>query len=194
MGFKVPTHVPAERVPELNRAMRVVRTVSEKAAPEAFRWLGWSVAIAAVQFAALQIHSRILSAIPVVMYLLLILRIQWALGLSPKDEKEGQPVPLHRWGQVFSALVSWVLAYQVAFTIPAELVDADLLRLKEGTKTAQKSDALSMERTTRNPPVPPPAANNAPPGPSQPLPSTPAPRQDTSTETEEKSKESEGGD
>lgn len=138
MGFKFPRAIPAEQVPQFNAVIRPLLKFSELAAPEAFKWLGWATAVAAVQFASSQIDAWILRVLPWALFFLLVVRIQWAIRGLAKEEEEGRPVPIKwsRW-QILAALASWFLAYQIAFAIPAELVRANRIQIHAATEPAE---------------------------------------------------------
>jgi hypothetical protein len=123
--------IPPEQVPLLNAVIAKLTTFSEKGAPEAFRWLGWSVAIAAVQLAAIKTDSWELKVIPWILFFLLGARILWALGMTAKPEDESKPVTPGKPKVVFRSFIGaalcWGIAYQIAFALPSKIVEADLL-------------------------------------------------------------------
>lgn len=127
--MKLPKEIPADQTPLLNTLARRMAKFFELGAPEAFRWLGWAVAIAAVRLAAIKTESWQLEIIPWVLFVLLLGRIIWAVGLGPKETPEGEPIPVKwsGWVAAIGTVFCWVIAYQVAFSLPAKIVEAGFL-------------------------------------------------------------------
>lgn len=149
--------VPPEQVKIYNALIRKLTAFSEKGAPEAFRWLGWSAAIAAMQLVAIKTSAWTLAAIPWILFFLLGARILWALGLTAKPEDESKPMrpvsPKVALRSLIGALVCWGIAYQVAFTLPNKIVEADLL------PAIKRLEVDSAPRATNGPPLKPAPRN-----------------------------------
>lgn len=118
-------------------AMAYFRRMAEQLAPEVFKWIGWSVAIAAIRIVALNVRLPWLSALPYVLLWVVMLRIAWFIG--PVELKESArddgSVELERptWRIALRALaallITWALAYLIVFQLADAIADSDLLRL-----------------------------------------------------------------
>lgn len=80
--------IPAREAPAYRATMRGLQAFGEHAAPEAFKWVTWSVAISAIEVVRRRTGADWLAAVEVVLALLVLARIIWRLSPAPTPEVE----------------------------------------------------------------------------------------------------------
>jgi hypothetical protein len=102
---------------------------AEHAAPEAFKWLGWSAAIAAVQVVAIRTDVWWLRLVSWPLFFVVAARILRAVHRPPTEifGEEGELILKDSvWSFCIGGLVS-LLAYLISFELPALIAQSDLL-------------------------------------------------------------------
>lgn len=121
--------IAPESVEHYRKTMAAVMAFGEHAAPEAFKWLTWSVAIAAVQVVSIKTDAGWLRFVSYALFALVLARIQWRLS-KPAPERVGPGGELtfkfSKWS-LLAGLVAWVLAWLVAFELPKLIARSNLL-------------------------------------------------------------------
>lgn len=121
--------IAPENVDHYKRTMAAIMAFGEHAAPEVFKWLTWSIAIAAIQVVAIKTETWWLKLVSVALFSLVLARIQWRLSkpAPEKIEPDGAlTFKFSRWSVVFG-LLAWGLAWLVAFRLPQLIAQSDLL-------------------------------------------------------------------
>lgn len=130
---------------------RASRRLSEHLAPELFKWLGWSVAIAALNVVALRLEVPWLRVIPWVLGWAVMLRIGWFFWPNQPQSTtlaDGTVVlPPLTWlwfgGGLFLVGASIFLAWVVAFGLSGAIARSDMFK-----------DALPQASESTHAPVP----------------------------------------
>jgi hypothetical protein len=121
------------------RTMERLDRAAETSASEAFRWLGWATAIAAVKVVDIRTHSAWLQVVPYVLLVLVSGRIQWLIGVRhpEKLQPDGSLViTFQRW-RMLVPVVGWLLTWVVAFGAADLIAKSDLLPPQGVTAVAQ---------------------------------------------------------
>lgn len=126
--------IPEALVPQLQKAIPVTVRFAEKAAPEAFRWLGWSAAIAVLEVVRQKTGAHWILAIDAVLYLLILGRIQWSTGYYSRMSElfddgsfEQKPRRQKMLTGLF-AVACWILTSLVSFYLPYKVAESELLQ------------------------------------------------------------------
>lgn len=141
--------------------MRLGARNAERTAPELFRWLGWSTALAAVQVVAIRTGSTWLKWLPFVLAAFVSIRIQWFIGLKHPEVRQADGSILLRvqWWRMMIAPVGWLLTWVFAIGAADLIARSDLLPPTEAQpKVAQVAAPASPSSVTRSVPLAPPAA------------------------------------
>jgi hypothetical protein len=121
--------ISRETVPTYRRTMRCINRLAERTAPELFRWLGWSTALAAVQVVAIRTESSWLRALPLLMGLFVAARIQWFIGLKHPEvrQEDGSLLIRIQWWRMLIAPVGWLLTWVFVVGAADLIAQSDLL-------------------------------------------------------------------
>lgn len=121
--------------PFVRAAERGGSRIAEQLAPELFRWLGWSVAIAAIRVVALRVDVPWLGVVPWVLAWAVAMRISWFM--LPDNRKSadlpdgGMQLPRYSRmeivARVLVTLLSFSLAWVVAFGMSDAVARSDML-------------------------------------------------------------------
>ena len=125
----VAYRIKPEDVPVYRKTMRRVTRSAERTAPELFRWLGWSTALAAVQVVAIRTGSTWLKFVPFVFAAFISGRIQWFLGLKHPElqQQDGSLIiRFQPWRMLFIP-IGWALTWAVAVGAANLIARSDLL-------------------------------------------------------------------
>lgn len=129
-------NISTDHVAVMHTAVKKTAAFAEKAAPEAFKWLGWSAAIAVLEVVQRKTGASELRAVSVLLFFLIIGRIQWSLGfykLQPQLKNDGswERHSVRRKALIFVlALLCWGLSATIAFYIPLRIAQSDLIEKK----------------------------------------------------------------
>ncbi|MUV14691.1 hypothetical protein [Noviluteimonas gilva] len=153
--------IPKEIVPTYRRTMRFCNRFAERTAPELFRWLGWSTALAAVQVVAIRTESSWLKAVPILLGLFVAARIQWFIGLKHPEvpQQDGSLLIRFQWWRMLIAPVGWLLTWVFAVGAANLIAQSDLLPPIGETKAAETTKPrITPEAQSKVAPVVAPAA------------------------------------
>ncbi|WP_235565380.1 hypothetical protein [Lysobacter sp. Root494] len=126
--------VPAKEAPTYRAAMAAMERFGEHAAPEAFKWVGWSVAIAAIEVVRRRTDADWLLAGEVLLAFLVLSRITWRLSpnRAPEIEESDGSVTFELTGKGTAwsfavGLVCWALMLTLTLGLADLIADSELL-------------------------------------------------------------------
>jgi hypothetical protein len=122
---------------------------AERVAPEIFRWLGWSTALAAVQVVAIRTGSGWLKWLPFVLAAFVSMRIQWFIGIKHPEERQpdGSLLIRVKWWRFFIVPVGWVLTWVFAIGAANLIARSDLLPPIESQAKVAPASSSSVTRS-----------------------------------------------
>lgn len=150
--------IAPEDVEVYRKMIRAVTRSAERSAPELFRWLGWSSALAAVQVVAIRTGSSWIAAIPIVFAFFISGRIQWFLGLKHPEilQRDGSLVIKFQFWRFLFIPIGWVLTWLFAIGIAHAIADSDLLPQSRASPTASQAvfPSATKAKAPKSPPGP----------------------------------------
>jgi hypothetical protein len=122
--------------------MAYLRRMAEELAPELFKWVGWSVATAAIRVVTIKTYVPWLGVLPWVLLIAISLRINWFLGpveLKEESKPDGSVTLEHpTWAKllvaILTGLITWALAYVIVFELANAIAAFDLTTLSTPQK------------------------------------------------------------
>lgn len=132
-------------------------TFSEKVPAEVFKWLGWTSATAAVQIIDMRLNSSWLQFVAFVLSMLLVLRVQWFLGMKHPEvlQPDGSLVVKFQLWKILASLPAVFLAYFLAFGMASLIAKSDLLpparHAAAATQTATPQTAEAQQSAPARP-------------------------------------------
>lgn len=149
-----------EDVPHYRRTQERIQAFAEKGTAEIFKWLGWATAIAAVQVIDIRTKSSWLQIVSFALSLLLVMRVQWFLGIGLKHPEETQPdgslVVKFQFWKILASIPATALAWCIAFGAASLIAESDLL--PPTAETVQSTPKLAPQA----PPIQTPSKKPAP--------------------------------
>lgn len=114
---------------------RTFHHLAEHLAPELFKWVGWSVAIAALRVVALRVDVPWLSVVTWILAWAVALRIGWFLWPDAKKHEElpdgALRLPLYPLWEIVArgvgTLIAFGIAWVVAFSLSGAIASSEML-------------------------------------------------------------------
>ena len=143
--------IPPEQVRVYRRTQRILRRTAEKSAPELFRWLGWSTALAAIQVVAIRTGSSWLKAVPFVLAFFISGRIQWFMGLKHPEsmQRDGSLVVRVQAWRFLIIPFAWAVTWAVALGAADLIAKSDLLPERTVVEAKRADQATPHPRMAR---------------------------------------------
>lgn len=162
LGSPVAKHtIPAKDAYAYRATMRGLQGFAEHAAPEAFKWVAWSVAIAAIEVVRRRTDADWLLVLEVALAFLVLARMVWRLSPAPAPETEeldgGVSFELTPRGWGWSVLVSlacWLLMLILTVGLARLIADSELLAERPAS-VAPASQSPQPPRTPEQTPAAP---------------------------------------
>lgn len=136
--------VRAEEAPTYRAVMRGMEAFGEHAAPEVFKWVGWAVAMAAIEVVRRRTGADWLLILQCVLALLVLARITWRLSPDRAPETEepdgGITFELAPKGMLWSLMVSimcWLIMLTLTLGLVSLIADSELLAEKPAATLTQ---------------------------------------------------------
>lgn len=138
--------VPAKDAAAYRLTMQRLDAFAEHAATEAFKWVAWSVAIAAIEVVRRRTGADWLIVLEVVLALLVLARIIWRLGPPPAPEVEEpdggitfELTARYSLWSLFVGLTCWLLVITLTFGLARLVADSELLTERASVVPASQS-------------------------------------------------------